>query len=307
MLSLFKKVFSVTLAVLMYAYMGIAGYEPSADTSQDKDISVKTVTIRSDDRELSAYIIAPKEQEPDATGVLWIHGGGYLTGMKEMAFMSRALDLVKKHGAVVIAPDYTLSVEAPYPAAFNDCYNSLLYLKEHAQELGINDSQLMVGGESAGGGLCAAVCMKARDTGDVNIAFQMPLYPMLDNFDTESSKDNHGKVWNTKMNHLAWKLYLRQDYDKEVSPYAAPARQTDYSSLPPAYTFVGDGEPFYCETLQYIENLKKAGVTAQVDVYNYDIHAVDMMTPWKAVSKEAIKNFNEYFSYAQKTYFAPQS
>ncbi|MGN1117904.1 MAG: alpha/beta hydrolase, partial [Acutalibacteraceae bacterium] len=73
------------------------------------------------------------------------------------------------------------------------------------------------------------------------------------------------------------------------------------------YTFVGDGEPFYCETLQYIENLKKAGVTAQVDVYNYDIHAADMMTPWKAVSKEAIKNFNEYFSYAQKTYFAPQN
>lgn len=307
MLSLFKKVFSVTLALLMYAYMGIAGYEPSADTSQDNDISVRTVTIGSDGRELSAYIIAPKEQETDATGVLWIHGGGYLTGMKEMVFMSRALDLVKKHGAVVIAPDYTLSVEAPYPAAFNDCYNSLLYLKEHAPELGINDSQIMVGGESAGGGLCAAVCMKARDTGDVNIAFQMPLYPMLDNFDTESSKDNHGKVWNTKMNHLAWKLYLRQDYDKEVSPYAAPARQTDYSSLPPAYTFVGDGEPFYCETLQYIENLKKAGVTAQADVYNYDIHAVDMMTPWKAVSKEAIKNFNEYFSYAQKTYFAPQS
>ena len=82
---------------------------------------------------------------------------------------------------------------------------------EDAGELGILLDQLMVGGESAGGGLCAAVCIAARDKGTVNVAYQMPLYPMLDNHDTESSRDNHGKIWNTRRNHLGWRMYLREN------------------------------------------------------------------------------------------------
>ena len=82
-------------------------------------------------------------------------------------------------------------------------------MKSHAAELGIRADQIMVGGESAGGGLCAAPCIKARDTGVVNAAFQMPLYPMLDDRDTETSRDNHGKVWNTRRNHFGWHCYLR--------------------------------------------------------------------------------------------------
>ena len=152
-------------------------------------------------------------------------------------------------------------------------------MKENADRFRINPSQLMVGGESAGGGLCAALCMMARDRKEVKIAYQMPLYPMLDNLDTDSSRDNHGKVWNTRKNHLGWKTYLRKDAKRLVSPYAAAARETDYSNLPPAYTFVGDGEPFYRETLTYIENLKKAGIPAEVDVYHCDMHAFDMLKP----------------------------
>ena len=131
-------------------------------------------------------------------------------------------------------------------------------MKKHADRLGIRDDQIFVGGESAGGGLAAALCMLARDKGTVKIAYQMPLYPMLDNYDTASSKNNHGRVWNTRRNHFGWKTYLRANDGKEVSPYAAPARQKDYFGLPPAYTFVGRGEPFFEETKTYIQKLKKA-------------------------------------------------
>ena len=89
-------------------------------------------------------------------GVLWIHGGGYITGMPGMVYISRAKNLVKKYGAVVVSPDYRLAIQAPYPAALLDCHNALVYLKEHARELGVRSDQIMVGGESAGGGLCAA-------------------------------------------------------------------------------------------------------------------------------------------------------
>lgn len=163
----------------------------------------------------------------------------------------------------------------------------------------------MVGGESAGGGLTAALCMYARDRDEVQIAFQMPLYPMLDDRDTASSRDNQGISWNTKRNHAAWKLYLSK-VTGEIPPYAAPARQTDYANLPPAYTFVGDKEPFCCETMAYIENLKKAGVPALVDVYPSGFHAFDMLLPFWKISKQAIATFEKQYLYAQEHYYAKQ-
>ena len=248
-------------------------------------------------------IVSPRESAENAPGILWIHGGGYILGMKEMVFMGRAAALVEKYGAVVVSPGYTLAFQKPYPAAIDDCYAALLWVKEHASELGINPNQLMVGGESAGGGLCAALCIMARDKGEVQIAYQMPLYPMIDNFDTESSRNNHGKIWNTRRNHFGWRMYLRKDAKKEVSPYAAAARETDFAGLPPAYTFVGDGEPFYCETLEFIEKLKQAGVTAEMDVYPTNMHAFDMIKPEMDISRQAVKRFEEHFAFATENYF----
>lgn len=86
--------------------------------------------------------------------------------------------------------------------------------------------------------------------------------------------------------------------------YAAPARAHDYSGLPPAYTFVGDGEPFYVETLRYIESLKRAGIPAEVDVYHTDIHAFDMMQPELEISRIAAEKFNQAFAYAKEYCFA---
>lgn len=243
-----------------------------------------------------------KEKTP---GILWIHGGGYATGMAGMIYMSRALNLVKSYGAVVVTPEYRLSGKAPYPAALDDCYTALRYLKDHAHELGCSRDRIMVGGESAGGGLTAALCMYARDKGKVKIAYQMPLYPMIDDRDTDSSRANHGISWNTRRNHAAWKLYLR-DVKGEPSPYAAPARQTDYSGLPPAYTFVGDREAFYCETLTFVENLKSAGVPAHVDVYPTGFHAFDMLLPFRKISKQAIAEFEKQYLYAAEHYTAAQ-
>lgn len=271
----------------------------------DKEINCTKIKIPGKDGKfVPALVLSPKAELKNAPGILWIHGGGYMTGMKEMVHMSRAVDLVKKYGAVVISPGYRLSFMAPYPAAIDDCYDALLYLKEHGDGLGINRNQIMAGGESAGGGLCAALCMMARDKGEVNIAYQMPLYPMIDNFETKSSADNHGKVWNTRRNHMAWKIYLRKHAKEAVSPYAAPARQNNYSNLPPAYTFVGDGEPFYSETCSFIENLKSAGVEADIDIYRTNMHAFDMMKPRMPLSQEAAENFNAHFEYALKHYFA---
>lgn len=273
-----------------------------------KKYTVEKRKIPSTERDIKILIFRPtvnKKAPSQTPGILWIHGGGYATGMAEMAYFSRPLALVKKYGAVLLCVNYRLSIEKPYPAALEDCHSALCWLKDNAEALGINDSKIMVGGESAGGGLTAALCMYARDKGSVNIAYQMPLYPMLDDRDTDSSRDNHAPVWNTRRNHAAWKLYLKGL--EEISPYAAPARQTDYTSLPPAYTFVGDIEPFYCETLTYIENLKLAGIEANVDVYPDWFHAYDMYLPFSKKSKTAIAKFEEEYLYAAENYTTEQS
>lgn len=272
----------------------------------DPAIRVRRLRIPTAQGSIPVLVLSPKAAPENAPGILWLHGGGYVAGMKEMVHMSRAVELVKRFGAVVLSPGYRLALQAPYPAAMDDCYAALLYLRSHAAALGVRSDQLMVGGESAGGGLCAAVCIRARDEGTVNVAFQMPLYPMLDDRDTETSRDNHGRVWNTRRNHLAWRLYLRGRDRADLPPYAAPARLTDFSGLPPAYSFVGDGEPFYAETVRYFAQLRAAGIPAEMDIYHTDLHAFDMMQPKTALSQQAAAAFDRHFAWALAHCFAPQ-
>lgn len=233
---------------------------------------------------------------------LWIHGGGYFSGSSKMVHISRAKDLVRKFGLVVVAPNYRLSGDAPYPAALLDCYATLKFIKQNFAKLKINPNQIIVGGESAGGGLTAAVCMLARDIGEIKISMQVPLYPMLDDRLTSSSVNNTAPIWNTKRNRYAWLKYLKGLPLDSIPAYAAPARQTDYTNLPPAYSFVGDIEPFYFETLEYIANLKAAGVPAVVDVYNQCYHAFDIVNPYDRNSKVAISNFEKQFELALNKY-----
>ena len=265
-------------------------------------------TIRVGQHWLKLRIIRPLGEPPEKSpGVLWIHGGGYQSGSSRDVYVTRAISLTVKFGAVLVSPDYRLSRKHPYPAGLEDCYAALVYLRDHAKTLGIRDDQIMIGGESAGGGMAAALCMLAKDRGEINVAYQMPLYPMLDDRDTESSRDNHAPNWNTKRNHKAWKRYLREAWGTDLVPvYAAPARREDYSGLPPCYTFVGTIEPFYQETLDYVENLKKAGVEAEVDTYPDWFHAYDVLFPMKKISREAIGRFEQHFAYAVGHYFAPQ-
>ncbi len=261
------------------------------------------ISIDSDHMKLSVLVFTPADKQANHPGVLWIHGGGYVTGMAEMFYITRAKDLVLKCGAVVVVPEYRLAGKAPYPAALRDCHNTLVWMYEHAEELLIRKNQIMVGGESAGGGLTASLCMYEHDTGGVKIAYQMPLYPMLDCFDTVSSENNNSPVWNTKRNHYGWAKYLG-NIDRSCVPcYASPSRRNDYSSLPPAYTYVSDAEPFYAETIEYIENLKKAGVHASLDIYPGLFHAFDIMLPFHKLSRTAAEKFRSEFMYAAEHYF----
>lgn len=256
---------------------------------------------RTDGTKLRVAVFKPKHEiKEDIPGVLWIHGGGYGIGVPEQDFGFAEI-LEERHDCVIFMPDYILATEAPYPAAFDDCYNALLYMKEHADEYHIKTDQIFTGGDSAGGGLCVAIDLKAKDTGDVNIAFTMPLYPMLDARKTASSTDNDAPVWNTKSNEAGWGIYLK---NQEMSKYAVPALETDYAGFPPTLTYVGTIEPFHDETMELIRQLKESSVPIAYKVYKGCFHAFDIICAKTDVGKDARAFLGDHFEKACEKRFA---
>lgn len=262
----------------------------------------KVKIVRPDGSEFRACVMRGKKTEGKTVGILWLHGGGYVLGAPEMAVMSFPRYLIQNCNCVVVAPDYTLSSVKPYPAALEDAFTALLWLKENRERLGIYSEKFVVGGESAGGGLAAALCIYARDKNINNIAFQMPLYPMLDDRVTETSKCNNAPVWDTKANKSAWRIYLGDRVmNNYVSPYAAPARNENYLNLPPAISIIGTAEPFYAETLTYFNKLKNAGIDIRLKEFEGAYHAFDMMAPYAEISKNANRYLLEkYFEFVKK-------
>lgn len=263
------------------------------------------IPSRSGGPDIRVRIFKPRNAAGPLPGFLYLHGGGYVTGVPEIA-----LDVIKKfiegQPCVIVAPDYRKALAAPYPAALNDCYDTLLWMKEYAGSLGIVPDRFIVGGHSAGGGLTAAVALKAADTGDVDIAFQLPLYPMIDDRqDTPSAAFVDAPVWNAKTNKLGWGLYLQELLEKnlEIPAYAAPARAADYAHLPPTITFVGDMEPFRDETLAYVDNLKKAEIPVTFKLFTGCFHGFDAVVPEAEISRSAWRFVLDAFADHVQRYF----
>lgn len=260
---------------------------------------------RRDGTPLRVLIVTARTPRPDAAGIVWIHGGGYAMGAPEWE-VSAMRRLVGTGNCVVVSPDYRLSRHAPYPAALDDCYDTLLWLRDHTAELGVRSDQLAVGGASAGGGLTAAVSLYARDHAEVAVAFQMPIYPMIDDRgNTESSIGNNAPMWDAATNDSAWRLYLGDRYGGDVPVYAAPARATDLTGLPPTITFVGGIEPFRDETIHYVEALRAAGVPVDFRLFPGAYHGFEAAI-WTTVAKQAKAFLLDRFAHALLHYRAPQ-
>ena len=300
---------------LFTSHVTVEGYRKARASSEKKiDQALprrakmeKVYLKRPDGSQMRMVILKPAHAAKKVPAVLFLHGGGYVLGTPEekIGFME---DMMEAADCVMMAPDYTLALDEPYPAALKDAYQALLWMKEHGGEYGARDDQLFVMGESAGGGLAAALCIYARDRGEVSIAFQMPMFPMLDDrCNTESALDNDAPMWNIRSNKLAWSLYLGELYGTdEVPVYAAPSRLEDFSELPPAYSYVGTIEPFYDEARIYFEKLKEAGVKCRLDTYQGGFHGFDEIGKKKPLGREARRKRNEAFRYAAEHFFKGQ-
>lgn len=231
-------------------------------------------------------VYRPKNATGPLPGILYIHGGGMILGTVEGEHPRSAM-ISDEIGAVVVSVDYRLAPEDPHPSQSDDCYAALVWMAENAGELGFDPERLAVYGASAGGGLTIATALLARDRGGPKIAFMMPIYPMIDDRnETRSSHEvtNVG-IWDRSGNIEAWEWYLG---GKEADQYAAPARATDLSGLPPAYVDVGTVDLFLDEDIEFVQRLIQAGVPCEFHINPGSYHASETFAPEADLSKRIV-------------------
>ncbi|WP_309114372.1 alpha/beta hydrolase [Saccharothrix sp.] len=203
--------------------------------------------------------------------VLWLHGGGFVMGDVDTEH-PWAARMAERSGAVVVSVGYRLAPENPYPAALDDVWAVLRWAVEQADEWGIDPARIAVGGHSAGGGLAAALALRARDENGPRICFQLLNQPGLDDrLDSWSARNFTDTPWmNRAKVAWAWRHYLSGV--AEVGPYAAPARATDLSGLPPAYIASAEFCPNRDENIAYALRLLQAGVSVELHQWPGTFH-----------------------------------
>jgi acetyl esterase/lipase len=238
-----------------------------------------------------SLVIARPAAAKTQVGVLYnIHGGGMILGHARSQELLELLGLAKELELAVVSVEYRLAPEHPHPAPVEDCYAGLTWVVENAAELGIDPERVVIAGASAGGGLAASTVLLARDRSGPALVGQMLLCPMIDDRnDTPSARQMVGVgVWDRGSNELGWTSLLGDAKGgPDVSPYAAAARATDLSGLPPAFLDVGSAETFRDEVVTYASRIWQAGGQAELHVWPGGFHGFDLLASHAALSQAA--------------------
>jgi triacylglycerol lipase len=227
-------------------------------------------------------VLNPPSANTARPAVLHIHGGGMVIGSATMAEATFP-DLVLAHDFVVVSVDYRLAPETPFPGPQEDCYAGLEWLIANAAELGVDPSRIVIMGESAGGGLAAALALMVRDRGGPVLAGQVLIYPMVDHRtggpDCQWNNPQTGEfVWTRESNMFGWSS-LQGGYaaDDDRLSWFSPARAADLSGLPQTFISVGTLDLFFDEDLDYARRLAAAAVPVELHVYPGAFHGFNMV------------------------------
>lgn len=267
------------------------------DLLAEAGISRRDVTIPGyDGAEIVVSVLQREGRTGTGPGVFHTHGGGMIMGDRWVG-LTQIIPWIVRFDAVAVTVEYRLAPEFPDPFPVEDCYAGLVWTAENAEELGIDPDRLIIAGASAGGGLAAGTALLARDRKGPKLSGQVLIYPMLDDRDVTVSTaqiDGVG-VWDRTSNLTGWSALLGERVGTDdVSIYAAPARATDLSGLPPAFIDCATAEVFRDEDVAYATALWHAGVQAELHVWPGGFHGFDMMAPQSALAKAMTAVRNEW-------------
>jgi len=246
------------------SYLQYAGPEST-------EVNIENTYLTSPTADLHTVIFRPKSAKPNSPALVYFHGGGWIFSWP-LRYSASLSQMCAETGFTIIAVNYQKAPEHPFPIPFDDCYATLLWVYSNAEQLGIDPTKIGVGGDSAGGNLAAAVALKAADTGDVKLAYQMLLYPCIDtNFESKSYMDHETGFGLSKKGMAgSWDLYVPAA--QRENKYAIPARATSFDNVAPAIVALAEHDVLRDDGANYAQRLQNAGIPVTLKEYPGMIH-----------------------------------
>ncbi len=237
------------------------------------DVAVQDTTIND---AIPVRIYTPQlTTEQNLPVVVYFHGGGWVVGNLEThdALCRR---ISQQAHCAVVSVDYGLAPENPAPKPLQDCYAVTVYVANHADELGLDATRLVVAGDSAGGALAAGVALKARDTAGPKLLAQVLIYPVIDPACNTRSYDQFADGFGlTKVSmQWFWRCYLGNQgaAAHAVDIYSIPAQAPSLTGLPHTILITAGYDVLRDEGELYAKKLQAAGVEVQYQLYEDMMH-----------------------------------
>ena len=217
------------------------------------------------------------------------HGGGWVIG-NLVTHDADCREIVAASGCMVLAVDYRLAPEHPFPAASEDCYAVSCWAAANSTQLGGSPGLISIGGDSAGGNLAAVVALMARDRNGPEFAMQLLLYPITEpSMASASFRENaEGYLLTKTMMAWFWDHYC-PDIEQRKHPLISPLMASDLSGLPPALMITAEFDPLRDEGEAYAARLKEAGVEVEMRRFNGFIHGFFSLAGIIEATREAVE------------------
>jgi acetyl esterase/lipase len=207
--------------------------------------------------------------------LLYLHGGGFVFGGLD-SHDDICAEICDRARVVVVAVGYRLAPEHRFPAAFEDCLAVFEAIADGHMALGLDPRRILMGGDSAGGNLAAALCLKLRDEGRSMPLGQILIYPGLGGARSRGSYIQHANApgLTTADTQYYELVYIGPpDHPNHRSKFAHPLKEMDYRGLPPAFLVAAEWDPLRDDCIEYAHRLQTAGVLAQVRHEPLLVHA----------------------------------
>ncbi|MBV8549941.1 MAG: alpha/beta hydrolase [Acidobacteriaceae bacterium] len=246
--------------------------------------------------DIPVRIYRPKVNGRDLPVVLYVHGGGFVSG--DLDTHDPLCRMLANHvSAMVVAVNYRRAPEHPYPAAAQDCFAVLNWLAANANSIGGDRERLAVAGDSAGGNLAAVIALMARDN-RLSLKAQVLIYPMLDaTLSSPSLVENAFMPPFTLVDCVhSWQLYLPRDVDRR-SPCVSPLQAQDLTGLAPALILTAEFDILADEGRAYANRLEQAGVSVEREDYPGMLHG---FFQWGGVVAEGRAAMNRVVQHLQQ-------